>query len=339
PVCVDEAAFRTVIDLEGYGDWRENGLVMSDALGTRAMRRWYGQERFPHRQVARDALLAGNDLLLLADFGAEPGGNPFDNVVDTVQFFTEGYLSDPVFAARVDQSLERIVRQKLELYGTDITLESVLVDSLNLQNVGQNMQTLFEVARNAVTLIAPQPEQLLPPPQAGEKILIFTDYHEQQQCSYCEPVPLLGVDALGNTIRTLYGGAASGQVSDEAVISYVLAELGDYLENDSDSPVTLNAPPGESLASDLLQADWVVFALLDDSSGGEAVTAVREFLEARPDVVQSSTRIVVMAFGAPYYLSSTDISKLTAYYGLYGHTPPFIDAAARALFQEVPFSG
>jgi len=339
PVCVDEAAFRTVMDMSGYGDWREQGIVMSDSLGTRAIRRWYDIEPFPHRQVARDALLAGNDLLLLGDFGSEPGLSAIENIVDTVQFFTEGYLSDPVFAARVDDALRRVVHRKLQLYGTEPELENVLLEVGETEMVGQQLQSLFEVARSAVTLIEPQQEQLSPPPQVGESILIFSDVRQQQQCSYCEQTPVFAVDALENAIRSLYGVEASGQVSDDLVVSYTLADLQAYLEIYADSPVTINVPLGEDLAGDLPQADWIVFAILDDSDDVPSVEVVRQFLEARPDLVSSQTRIIVLALDAPYYLSSTDISKLTAYYGIYGHTLPFIDAAARALFQEVPFSG
>jgi hypothetical protein len=41
-----------------------------------------------------------------------------------------------------------------------------------------------------------------------------------------------------------------------------------------------------------------------------------------------------MAYGAPYYLDTTEISKLTAYYGVYSKVRPFIEASVRALFQE-----
>ena len=234
PVCVDEAAFRTVIELAGYGDWRVRGLVLSDGLGTRAMRRWYGVEPFPHRQVARDALLAGNDLLVLDDFGPEPGASSYQNIVDTVQFFTEGYRSDPVFAARVDESLRRILRHKLSLYGEDPIFETVVSPDASLAAVGQQSSILFDVARNAVTLIAPPSEQLAPPPQLGETIVIFTDDRTRSQCSYCAPVPMIPVDALERSIQSLYGAAASGQVTDERVSSHSLADLQGYLAGFAD---------------------------------------------------------------------------------------------------------
>ncbi len=42
---------------------------------------------------------------------------------------------------------------------------------------------------------------------------------------------------------------------------------------------------------------------------------------------------------APYYLDATNISKLTAYYGLYSKVSPFIDAAAYLLFGELRATG
>jgi len=50
-------------------------------------------------------------------------------------------------------------------------------------------------------------------------------------------------------------------------------------------------------------------------------------------------KVVVFAFNAPYYLDSTDISKVSAYYGLYSKGPAFIDFAARLLFQEANATG
>lgn len=335
PVCVDIGAFQSVIEFEGYGDWRERGFVISDSLGTRAIRRWYAVEPFPHRQVARDALLAGNDVLLLADFGSEPEADAFDNIVDTINFFAEGYINDPVFQARVDDALRRVIRRKLLLYGTE---PEVPMPTEPTEDTTQSAE-LFGIARDAVTLIAPAPSQLEAPPQAGQSIVIFTDTRTLQQCSSCEPQPLIPKNALENVMQNLYGQAGSGQVTDDSIASYSLAELQSYLEVATDTPVVINAPFGESLSGDLPQADWIVFAMLDDAADVPSAGVVRSFLEVSQDLVPTQTNLVVLAFGAPYYLTSTDISKLTAYYGIYGHTAPFIDAAARAVFQEVPFIG
>jgi beta-N-acetylhexosaminidase len=57
-------------------------------------------------------------------------------------------------------------------------------------------------------------------------------------------------------------------------------------------------------------------------------------LTERSEILRNK-KVVVFAFNAPYYLDATDISKITAYYALYSKLQPFIDLAARILFQEV----
>ncbi len=64
-----------------------------------------------------------------------------------------------------------------------------------------------------------------------------------------------------------------------------------------------------------------------------ASAALSEFLAKRSDGLRDK-RLVVFAFAAPYYLDTTEISKLTAYFGVYAHTGPFLETAVRALFRE-----
>src|SRR5690606_33065882 len=87
-------------------------------------------------------------------------------------------------------------------------------------------------------------------------------------------------------------------------------------------------------------ADWLIFGLLNAGSqaGTDDSNALSRFLALRPDLV-SSSRVVVFAFDAPYFLDSTEISKLTAYYGVFSKTGAFVDAAVRALFLESPLGG
>ncbi|MCP4423766.1 MAG: hypothetical protein GY803_04665, partial [Chloroflexi bacterium] len=73
PVSFDPQALATLMELPEFVGWRQNGgVIVSDALGVRAVQRFYDdtEQTFPHRQVAKDALLAGNDLLYLANFAA-----------------------------------------------------------------------------------------------------------------------------------------------------------------------------------------------------------------------------------------------------------------------------
>jgi beta-N-acetylhexosaminidase len=62
------------------------------------------------------------------------------------------------------------------------------------------------------------------------------------------------------------------------------------------------------------------------------------FLSERPDLFQRKKQIV-FALNAPYFLDATNISKLTAYYGLYSKAPQFVDMAAYLLFQELGTEG
>jgi hypothetical protein len=100
------------------------------------------------------------------------------------------------------------------------------------------------------------------------------------------------------------------------------------------SRLKTNQRIGEALG----HANWLVFVMLDVSPEVETSTLVRHLLDTESHILEE-TRVVVIALGAPTYLSSTEISRFAAYYGLYSYIPPYIDAAARALFQETTFSG
>jgi beta-N-acetylhexosaminidase len=65
---------------------------------------------------------------------------------------------------------------------------------------------------------------------------------------------------------------------------------------------------------------------------------VSRFLAERQDLLRTK-KIILFSFGAPYYLDSTDISKLTAYFALYSKSSAFVDVAARVLYQELPLVG
>jgi len=61
--------------------------------------------------------------------------------------------------------------------------------------------------------------------------------------------------------------------------------------------------------------------------------ALKRFLDQRADSLRGK-KLIVFAFNAPYFLSDTEIGKLTAYYGLYSKVGPFLETAVRTLFRE-----
>jgi beta-N-acetylhexosaminidase len=196
PVCVDELAAGQLLALDEFDGWRNEGIMVSSPLGTHAMRRYYDVTPFPHRQVAREAFLAGNDMLYLADFGPNSGDEQLDNVIDTIQFFAERYEDDPVFRAQVDVSLKRVLRLKLRLYNNDFSPENVLIAANSIESLGGGSALLYNVAQQGATLLAPRRESLPPPPVREDNIVIFSDVRLVQQCSYCATYPLVSVNAL-----------------------------------------------------------------------------------------------------------------------------------------------
>lgn len=375
PISLDPQALNALLALPELAPWRQSGgIVVSDALGVRSVELFYDdtEREFPHRQVAKDALLAGNDLLYVADFarGAANGAAELANVKDTILWFRERYETDPTFRLRVDDAVMRILKIKLRLYGGDLSAENVIpapAEELSSPIQPADSAAFFDIAESAITLLAPSPDELLSrlvrPPGSADTIVIFTDIHEVQPCAACEPIPLLSMTALQERILALYGPLGSGQVQPDNVSSFSFADLNDFL-NAGASPIPLPTAPitptldAEAEAGDatpaptatlpadyrvqeaLREADWLVFALLN--SGNRAGTpdsnALSRFLSMRPDLA-SSSEVVVLAFDAPYFLDSTEISKLTAYYGVYSKTGAFVDAGVRALFLESPLSG
>ncbi|RLT39300.1 MAG: hypothetical protein DWI57_10500 [Chloroflexi bacterium] len=342
----------TILALEEFVGWRaQGGLVMSDALGLPAVRRYYDPklERFQRKQIALDAFLAGNDLLYLSRFSlTDEWEDARNNIKETVLFFRDLYTRDPDFASRVDDSLRRILRLKFRLYApaagettARIGLADVLVRPEHLRvlsgsNRDEAQALIGQVARDALTILYPDPQGLsdtLPQaPQPTDRLLIFTDSREVAECPQCMPVRAINPQALETIILRLYGPEATGQLSPDNIISYTFEELSAFLRD--------AAAPDLSAALDtaIEEADWLIFAMSDvDVARFEYSDAVKQFLRLRSD--QLGARVVVFALNAPYYLDSTEISKLAAYLGIYSKTEPFLEAAVRALFRAVPATG
>jgi beta-N-acetylhexosaminidase len=197
PISFDPQALQALMALSEFEPWRSGGgLMVSNALGVPAVRKYYDPQlqTFPHKRIAQEAFLAGNDLLMLSQFAlSDSWPEQLENIKATIQFFREKYLSDPNFQTRVDGALRRILSLKHRLY-PDFALEAVQVDVENLAEVvGQGREAVFQVAQEAITLIYPGPDELadrLPsPPLIDENILIFSDDRQASDCPVCEPLP------------------------------------------------------------------------------------------------------------------------------------------------------
>jgi len=126
--------------------------------GVSAVRKYYDPSlaSFPFKRIAQEALLAGNDILLVSQFG--PAGDwtsQLDNVKATIEFFHEKYLTDAAFQARVDASVRRILSLKRGLYPS-FGLDEVWVDLARVpRDVGDDRGEVAQVARDAVSLLYP----------------------------------------------------------------------------------------------------------------------------------------------------------------------------------------
>ncbi len=332
PVSFDASALSAILALPQLATWRANGgLIVSDDLGSQAVHEFYSQsgENFSPRLVARDAFLAGNDLLYLGNITSGELDDTYSATLRILESFSQEYRNDPVFARLVDTAVARILAKKFQIYGS-FTLSNVVAPESGLSRVGTSQQVMFDVARNAATLISPDPQELntlLPaPPGQNERIVFLTDAIRMQQCSTCPGQDALAVDSFQKTVLRLYGPEGSGQIFASRLSSFPLSEL----------PLMLDGLTETNIESALSNAAWIVISLSDVGSG--QLNALRRFFSERPNLIRNKN-IILFSFTAPYYLDATDISKLTAYYALYSKQPVFVDVAARLLFQQVSLQG
>ncbi len=333
PVSFDASALPAILALPEFTTWRaDGGLIVSDALGSQAVRNFYSQgaEIFSPRLAARDAFNAGNDLLYLGNIvSGAPEGDVYSATLEILDFFTQEYNNDPVFAQRVDAAALRILAKKFDVYGL-FDISNVRAPNVNATALGTSQQAMFDVARNAATLVSPDPQELsalLPaPPERTDRIVFLTDTVTYQQCRACPAQDALAADALQRSVVRLYGQAGSAQILTNRLSSFAFTELDLMLKGESETDI-------EGL---LDRANWIVISLADVN--GDQLSLLRRFFAERPNLIRNKN-VILFSFTAPYYLDATDISKLTAYYALYSKQPAFVDVAARLLFQQVPLSG
>jgi beta-N-acetylhexosaminidase len=327
PLSFDAQALASILGLPELADWREaGGLLICDDLGTNAVRQFYSTAtNFPARTVARDAFVAGNDLLFLGNIIASNVQDNYTTVLDIIGSFSRKYREDPAFAQRVDASALRILLVKRGLYDR-FDYGSVVRQAVEPGGLGEAEQTTFEVASRAATLLSPDAQELSTvlqaPPRVRDHIVFFTDSSTSKQCSECAAIPDLAIDALERAVAELYGPQAGNQTSTFRLSSYSFEDAANLLAGES--------PP--YLQDDLTSAAWVVFSLVDNTNGQSGLLS--NFLTEQQDVLREK-RVILFTFGSPTFLDATDISRLTAYYALYSKQGAFVKETARLLFQEV----
>ncbi len=332
PVSFDGTALNQLMALESFSSWRTNGgLIVSDNLGSRSVRRFFDPtgETFDAPQVARTAFQAGNDLLYLKNFTGTNDPDEYTSILNTLHLFIQKYQEDSVFAQRVDESVMRIIARKLNLYG-DFTLESVTPPPEHLTDLGKEEKISLDVAMESVTLISPSKTDLdmviQDEPSVYDYMIIFTDVRTGQQCSACDPTSTINNWSFQNELMSLYGPTGTNQIQQSRLSSYSFSQLMEVLNTNTE-------PSDPNLLDNLNRAEWVIFNILNhdtDYPGGEALSTI---LAERVDLLRDKN-VIVFAFDTPFYLDATEISKVTAYYGLFSKVPASVEVAVRVLMRE-----
>lgn len=332
PLSFDSQALSEMLNLPELSAWRANGgLVISDNLGSRAVLDYYSASGAPFnaRLITRDAFLAGNDMLYLGNITTADSSDNYTSVKIILDYFAQKYEEDPAFATRVDEAVTRILARKYQVFGVFMDARPVPEED-QLAALNHSEATTFKVAVEAATLISPdlgELDSVLPdPPNASDYIVFLSAARTAQQCSSCPEQTVFAADAFQQSIVRLYGAPSGGAILPTHLTSHAFRDLDNML----------NGTGGEFVEPDLRRASWIVIALADSSDGSPDL--VRRLLSERQDLLRSK-KIILFSFGAPYYFDSTDISKFTAYFALYSKAPPFVDAAARILFRELPLKG
>ena len=332
PVSFDQAALAQLLSVEPIAAWRQaGGLTVSDSLGSRAVRLFFdptGSE-FDPINIARTAFLAGNDILYLDNFRAKNDIDAYTTIRRTLESFTTKYQEDTVFAQQVDASVRRILAEKLFRY-PEFNIEQVLPPAEDLEIIGKSSTVSLKTAREGATLIAPSQEflaGLLPqPPSFSEYLTIITDTRTLRQCSSCENLNHFSTNAFSTTLTGLYGNKGSRQLSESRISSYSFVQLKEILDQ-------VSQPSDPFMADNLRRSKWVIFNFQGLDPDLPQTYALKRLLAERVDLLQNKN-VIVFSYGEPYYLDSTEIAKLTAYYALYDKTQAALDIAARILMQE-----
>jgi beta-N-acetylhexosaminidase len=337
PITLNPQALSQLLSLQEFSNWHTNGgLVVSDELGSQAMRRYYIQlgQKYDPRLISRDALLSGSDLLLTGNFIAPDDPDLYTSIIRTLDFFAQKYRDDVAFAQQVDEAVLRILTLKYELYNNSFQETNILRSLDQLESVGREDQISFNVARKGATLVNPQPENLntvLPnPPGSNDFITIFTDTIDYQACDTCDEVQSPSRTALEDIMLRLYGPSGDGLIVPGNVASYTYRDLTEAVDQYYD--------PESLVIANINRAEWLVFLQLDRHESRPESFALNRFLSETPELIQDK-KIVVFGMDGPYYLNANEISTVTAYYNLYSKQPQFIEVAARLLFKELSTTG
>jgi len=332
PISLDPQAFELLMGLEPLGTWRDDGgLIISDNLGSLALRQLYDPsgESYNLDRIAVDAFIAGNDILYLGNYSDQRNPIPSYEIISTLKFFALKYNEDQDFAARVDTSVLRILTLKYSIY-PNFDISNVLVSENTLTTIGDSDISEL-IARESATLINPDHAQLdsiiQSAPTSSDRLVILSDTESTTACTDCPEIQTLATTSLEESILRLYGPLSGNHLVRANITSYSFKDLTTLLDFPDDV---------EQMVIDLYNANWIIIAALDVNELRPFSSALPRLLAERQDLLRDK-KIILFAYGAPYYLDATNISKISAFFAMYNKLPAALDASARILFKELPY--
>ena len=279
------------------------GLIVTDGLEMRALTRGFRADT-----VAVLAVRAGADLLLVPP-------DPDMAVSAVVDAVRRGEITEE----RVDESVRRILAVKHQL-GLD-RRRTVDIDAIASRiSTRPNRHLAREIARDAVTLLRNR-NGLLPLPPDGP----------------LHVVALLAGDTEDDRTEVNRPGSPA---TSEPVGSY----FSQLLRRRSPGSEVLRLSPGSDVhdlneaAARIRRADVAILCLFVKVRTASGRIDLPDYLRTfAARAAETGTPLVVLAFGNPYVAGS--LPEAGSLMCLYGDDEPVSEAAAEALFGEIPVHG
>jgi beta-N-acetylhexosaminidase len=331
PVSLDPQALSLLMALPEFTAWRDGGgITVSSSLGAQSMRKFYEAtgRTYSNKDVAYNAFQAGNDVLQISNLASLEGQTELQAAVDTIKYFQQSYENNSDFAGKVDRAVLRILALKQRLY-PNFSIQSVLKSDTALSSLKPDESNTSEICKAGATQISPEPASEggteVEPPTSADRIVVFTDSRSMTPCPSCVAEQDLSPTTFADTLLRLYGPGAAGLIFPTRLQSYSFKDLYGYLQG-----VDL---PDLDIA--MTNASVIVALIRTPSPALPESYAFQKLLAERAALIRNK-KIYVFALGAPYYLDSTEISKVNAaYYALYSKNPSCIEVGARILLGDI----
>ena len=306
------------------------GLVVTDAMDMRALTRVYHTDaRTAAGRAAVDAILAGNDMILLpSDLDGAYAG------------LAAAVAAGEISREALDTRVLKVLRAKAAVglhKGRFVDIDEVA------NRVGEpaDMALAQEVADNAVALLKNDSE-------------IARRLTDEKRRASGTSLPPGAYEPEGGTVSVRPGAGTVALVFTDSVRSdWGRAFARELRVRVPDATVifvdpVLAGPLTDTVVNAVLDAKVVIMALYSIPSGGKIVrTATGErnsvALSVDADALvrrvlkSASDKTAVVALGNPYL--ATDYPDIRAYLCTFSHVPTSEAAAVKALFGEIPIHG